>query len=218
MRANTNWGWLAAGVMVLSGCATAGPSTPGTDADKGAAVTASETVLAKPAAESPAAQPASATASPQIPVAAAALRPLAFLAGRWVGVNPNKTVNREHWMTPSGRTMSALFVQVRRDGEAAFYEVSTINVEADGVRLYHRHLHTRLAMDDRRKDVDVFTLVGVSGAPGAERAVFKPVKDVAGGIETMTYRADGPDRLVQELKFKPGSKEKDFSTTSAREK
>lgn len=153
-----------------------------------------------------------------LPPADAALKPLAFLAGRWVGVNPNKTVNREHWMAPSGKTMSALFMQVRRDGDAAFYEVSTISAEADGVRLYHRHLHTRLAVDDRRKDVEVFTLVSVSGEAGWERAVFKPVKEIEGGIETMTYRAQGPDKLVQELKFRPGSKEKDFSTTSTRER
>jgi hypothetical protein len=77
-------------------------------------------------------------------------------------------------------------------------------------------MHRGLELEERRKDVDVFRLVSVE--PG--KAVFEPVTgDAAGpsGIQTMTYRLDGPDRLLQELVFKPESPEKGFTTIYTRE-
>lgn len=159
-----------------------------------------------------AAEPSSATVK-DLPAPADSLKPLAFMAGQWVAVNPNKSVNREHWMAPMGSAMTGMFQQMRRDGLPTFYEMTTIVAEKDGVKLYHRHVHRKLELDDRRAEVDVFSLQSVRDGV----AVFTPDKDVEGGIKTMTYRADGPDRLVQELVFKPGSKEKDFSTVYTRE-
>lgn len=165
-----------------------------------------------------AAEPASPSnaAAVVLPEPDPALAPFGFLTGKWASVNPNKTVNREHWMSPQGRTMAGAFLQHRRDGSASFYELSAIAVEKDGVRLYHRHMHRGLELEERRKDVDVFRLV--SAEPG--KAVFEPVTgDAAGpkGIQTMTYRLDGPDRLLQELVFKPESPEKGFTTVYTRE-
>ena len=57
-----------------------------------------------------------------------ALAPLGFLSGRWICVNPNKTVNEEHWTAPRGKFMVGAFRQVRRDGKCAFVEVSQIAV------------------------------------------------------------------------------------------
>jgi len=159
---------------------------------------------------------AAATPAPMaavLPAADPALAPFAFMAGGWMAVNPNKSVNREHWSSPAGKSMSGAFQQLRRDASPGFYELSAIVAEKDGVVLYHRHLHTGLALDERRAAVDVFKLRLVANG----KAVFVPAKDNPDGIETMTYRADGPDRLVQELVFNPTSKEKNFSTVYSRE-
>ncbi len=148
-----------------------------------------------------------------LPAPASTLAPLGFMAGQWVCVNPNKSVNREHWMSPSGQTMLGMFQQMRADGMPTLYELTAIVVEKDEVVLYHRHLHRKLGIDERRKDVDIFKLKEVT----AGKVVFAPAVDQPGGIETMSYRADGPNTLVQELVFKPKSKEKNFSSVYTRE-
>lgn len=153
--------------------------------------------------------------SPGLPAPAPELEPLAFMTGQWMTVNPNKSVNREHWMRPSGKTFLGMFQQqasAERGGGPVLYELSAIVAEKDGVTLYLRHLHRKLEVDDRRKDVDVFRLSTIE--PG--KAVFTPVKDVAGGIESVTYRLDGA-KLVQDIAFKPDSKEKSFSQVYSRE-
>ena len=161
-----------------------------------------------------------------LPAPAKELEALVFMTGRWAGVTPNgRLINREHWMMPSGQSMVGAFLQMRRTptgegGAIAFYEYTTIMAEPDVkdgpvvVTLYHRHMHTKLMIDEKRSNVDVFRLT----ASGPNTATFMPAKDIAGGIESMTYRLDGGGRLVQELAFKPGSKEKNFSTTYTREK
>lgn len=149
----------------------------------------------------------------EIPAPSAALQPLTFMTGSWVAVNPNKTLNRETWMRPVGNAMTGMFVQMRRDATPSFYELTTIVAEPEGVTLYHRHVHRKLEIDERRKDVDVFKLVSAENG----KAVFSPVKDQDGGILSMTYRTEGDNVLVQEVAFKPGSKEKDFATRYTRE-
>lgn len=147
-----------------------------------------------------------------LPAADPALAPLGFMAGSWVGVNPNKSVNREQWTSPAGKTMTGAFNQMRANGSPTLYEFSILVAEAEGVMLYHRHLHLKLVIDDRRKDVNVFKLQSVEGG----RAVFVPASNNSDGIDTMVYRADGPNGLVQEVNFKPGSKEKSFATSYQR--
>ena len=162
------------------------------------------------------------TASPvTLPEPAKELLPLAFMTGMWTYPIPNgRLLNREHWMSPAGTSMVGAFQQIRVAGGVAFYEFSAITAEPqvkDGpvvVTLYHRHLHTKLEIDPRRSNVDLFTLK----ATAQNSATFVPAVDIAGGIESMTYRLDGPDKLVQEIVFKPDSKQKTFSTTYTREK
>lgn len=162
--------------------------------------------------------PASAAALPEgVPGPAEAIAPLAFLQGSWIAVNPNKTVNREQWTAPRGRTMTGAFHQLRRDGTPSFYELTTIVAEDTGVTLYHRHLHRKLEIDERRASTDVFRLVRTE----TNTAVFEPVEGTGAageqGIASMTYRLDDQGRLTQELRFKPGSKEKDFTSVYVRE-
>jgi hypothetical protein len=164
--------------------------------------------------------PQAAAAQTTLPATAKELEPLAFMSGRWVFPTPNgRLVNREHWMSPAGKSMVGAFQQLRRDGSVAFYEFTAIVAESEAkdgpiaITLYHRHLHPKLAIDDKRKNADVFKLKST----GTNSATFVPAVDIAGGIESMTYRLDGPDKLVQEIAFKPDSKEKTFSTTYTRE-
>lgn len=190
------------------------------------AAAAAEWASAAIPAPTPAGQPKVAAAqagASALPEPAEPLRAVSFMTGRWMAVNPNKTVNREHWMSPAGNSMNALFMQVRRDGGPAFFELSSIEVGPPGeggaepiVTLFFRHIHRRLAIDPKRANVDTFRLVKADG----QSAVFAPTKKPEGedaGIDSVTYRADGPDRLVQEIKYKPGSKEKDFQTVYTRE-
>ena len=156
-----------------------------------------------------------------LPAPANELLPLAFMTGKWMYPTPNgRLLNREHWMSPAGTSMVGAFQQIRLAGGVAFYEFSAITAEPetkDGpvvVTLYHRHLHKKLEIDPRRGNVDVFKLK----ATAQDSATFVPTVDIPGGVESMTYRLDGPDKLVQEIVFKPDSKEKTFSTTYTREK
>ena len=166
----------------------------------------------KPAADS---APAAAKA-PLLPASAPELEPLAFMTGQWVTVNANTSVNREHWMRPSGKTFLGMFQQqaaAERGGGPVLYELSAIVAEKDGITLYLRHLHRKLELDDRRKDVDVFRIATLETG----KAVFVPINDVPGGIQSVTYRSDGPNTLVQDIAFKPESKEKGFSQIYSRE-
>ncbi len=142
---------------------------------------------------------------------AEALKPLAFMAGRWVGVNPNKTVNEEHWTAARGNHMVGTFHQVRRDGKPGFVEVSLITAEPEGVRLRLRHLHGGLEVPETRKELSEFTL----DKTAENRAEF--VGSGVGAGMRVTYRLAGPDRLEVEVAFPEGSKEKPFTSVYARE-
>ncbi|MEM8714152.1 MAG: DUF6265 family protein, partial [Planctomycetota bacterium] len=56
---------------------------------------------------------------------------LGFLTGRWVAVNPNKTVNEEIWTPPRGNALIGSFRQIRLDGDCSFVELSQIAIEND---------------------------------------------------------------------------------------
>ena len=139
---------------------------------------------------------------------------LSFLVGSWVSVNPNKTVNEEVWTPARGNSMAALFRQVRRDGKPALHEVSLVSVEPEGVMLRLRHLHGALEVPEKQSEVSIFRLVSA----GNGRCEFAGTgvgesKD----IESVVYRADGPDALVMEVTFVPGGKEKGYSVRYTRE-
>jgi hypothetical protein len=135
------------------------------------------------------------------------------MVGRWVCVNPNKSVNDEHWMTPRGNHMAALFKQARRDGKPALLEVSIVTVEADGsVKLALRHLHAQLEVPENQKELSIFTLKSAAN----NRAEF--LGSGVGEGMSVVYRLDGPDTLVVDVNFPQGSKEKPYSMTYHRER
>lgn len=142
-----------------------------------------------------------------------AIAPLSFLAGRWIGVNPNKTVNEEHWMAPRGNHMVGTFRQVRRDGKPALVEISLIAANEDGVTLRLRHLHTGLEVPEKRKELSIFTLKEA----GNNRAEFTGTGK-AEQVSSVVYRLESPDVLIQEVNFSPDSKEKGYSLRYVREK
>lgn len=136
---------------------------------------------------------------------------LAFMTGRWIGVNPNKTVNEEHWMAPRGNHMLATFRQVRRDGKPAFVEISLVTVEPEGVTLKLRHLHGGLEVPEKRAQVSIFRLVSANGT----RAEFAGTGD-AEQVTSVVYELTGPDRLSVTVGFAPTSKEKPFTSVYVR--
>jgi len=151
----------------------------------------------------------------ELPAAAAPapeLMPLSFMVGRWVCVNPNKTVNDEHWTAPRGNHMAALFKQARRDGKPALVEVSLITVEADkSVKLTLRHLHAGLEVPENQKELSYFTLTSAADS----RAEFAATGKAEGMI--VVYRLDGEDKMIVDVNFPAGSKEKPYSMTYHRE-
>ena len=120
--------------LLMSGCATSTKT--------------SEPVAVAPAVELPAA------AAP-----AAELVPLTFMAGRWICVNPNKTVNEEHWTMPRGNSMYALFRQMRRDGKPALVDpVQRVgDLEIDPVR--HRATRGGQRIDLTAKEFALLALL-----------------------------------------------------------
>lgn len=134
------------------------------------------------------------------------LADLGFLAGRWVGVNPNGTVNDEMWTEPRGNSMAALFRQVRRDGRPALHEVSLITAEAEGVVLRLRHLHALLEVPERRREISTFRLVSAGG----NRCEFAGTGTSA-QVVSVVYRLQGLDELLVDVAFAPESKERGYS-------
>jgi hypothetical protein len=185
---------LAAALTLTAGCArerhAAGP-----DEDRPVAPAASVMTIELPASAAPAKE----------------LAPLSFMAGRWIGVNPNKTVNEEHWMAPRGNHMLATFRQVRRDGKPAFVEISLVSVEADGVLLRLRHLHGGLEVPEKRADLSVFRLASANGT----RAEFTGT-GAAEEVTAVVYELTGPDQLSVTVRFAATSKEKPFTSVYTR--
>ena len=179
--------------------ATAPTSTPVTPAP--APVVVAAVPVAAPLELPPSAAPA------------AELAPFAFMTGRWIGVNPNKTVNEEHWTTPRGNHMLGTFHQIRRDGKPAFVELSLITVEKDGIKLRLRHLHAALEVPESRKELSVF----VMKAAGDNRVEFTGTGD-AQQVTGVTYRLVSPDELAVDVAFAPTSKEKGFTSRYVRER
>lgn len=171
---------------------------------------------AQPAAAAPTAQPVDVAGQVVLPASATPvpeLAPLSFMEGRWISVNPNKTVNEEHWMAPRGNHMLATFRQVRRDGKPAFVELSLITVEKDGVKLTLRHLHGGLEVPERRAEVSVFTLKSAEN----NRVEFTGTGK-AEQVTAVIYRLRDENTLEAEIQFAPDSKEKGFTTVYRRAK
>ncbi len=157
------------------------------------------------------------TAAPALALPASAephpsLAGLDFMTGTWVCVNPNKTVNEEHWMPARGSVMVGTFRQVRRDGKCAFVEVTQISFEDNAVLLRQRHLHTKLEVPDERKEPSIFRVKSI----GDGRAEFTGTGD-AEGVSSVVYQRVNATTLTQTVSFDPAkSKEKPFTSTYTR--
>ncbi len=146
--------------------------------------------------------PASASSDPQI-------APLAFLAGRWMCVNPNSTVNEELWTLPLGKSMVGSFRQVRRDGGCAFVEISQIAVEEGELVLRLRHLHGKLEVPPERAELSLFKLRKLTG----ERVEFAGTGS-AEGVTAVIYERVDTTTLRQTIEFDTvKTNEKPFTST-----
>lgn len=147
-----------------------------------------------------------------LPKADAALEPLSFMAGRWIGINPNKTINEEHWMLPRGTSMMGMFRQIRRDLKPAFFETTQIVLEDDQVVLRMRHLHRQFEVPDNAKEAYSFKLE----ATEPNKASFVGIGN-ARGTKRVTYRLVNANELAVDVELDPEAKAKDFTTVYRRE-
>lgn len=143
-----------------------------------------------------------------LPAADAQLAPLAFLAGGWIDATdkPNMPFNEEHWMLPRGKSMAGAFRRIGGDGIGRFVEVTHINVAEDGVYLRLRHFHNPLEPRAGETDANVFKLREANG----KRAIFDGVENTR-GVSSVTYAAEGADKLNVEIVFSDGKPTEKFS-------
>lgn len=137
---------------------------------------------------------------------------LAFMAGRWIAINPNKTVNEEHWMTPKGNHMLGTFRQIRRDGKPGLIEMTLITQEDRHIKLKLRHLHGGLEIPKGREETDEFVMKSWQ----KNRVEFAGVGKSA-AVTSVVYRLLDKNRMVQEVGFAPDSKETGYFTVYYRE-
>jgi hypothetical protein len=148
------------------------------------------------------------TKKPKLPASADAtpgIKPFEFMTGRWIGLNPNGTVNEEHWMTPRGTTLLGTFRQIRRDGRPALVELSMIADNKDGITLSLRHLHTNLEVPENQKELSIFKLKSVT----KNRAEFVGTGG-ASTVASVVYERIDKIRLTQEVKFDPKTKDSGY--------
>ena len=166
-------------------------------------VVASAALALAPLAQSPVPAPVQqapaapvAPAAPAFPKPAAALEPLAFMAGAWGMSQPNGAMIEEHWMAPRGSAMLGSFRRVLGNGAVPFYEFTQVVAEKDRVVLRQIHVHGNFDPDPKRTEPMVLVLEKA----GDGRATFVPDPDPAkarsGDLARITYAADGADTLV----------------------
>ena len=139
---------------------------------------------------------------------APAIAGLSFLTGRWIAINPNKTVNEEVWSPPRGNALMGSFRQIRLDGDCSFVDLSQISVEGDEILLRLRHLHGRLEVPDGRSELSVFRLVSLT----KDRVEFTGITG-AEDVVSMVYERTSETQLRQHVGFSPESGEEAFITT-----
>lgn len=148
---------------------------------------------AQPSATAPQSSPGAPASGPK---RAAALEPLAFMAGAWTQQQPNGAMIEEHWMQPRGASMLGSFRRILGNGAVPFYEFTQIVAEKDRVVLRQIHVHGNFDPDPKRTEPMVLVLEKA----GDGRATFVPDPDPAkarsGDLARITYAADGADTLV----------------------
>jgi hypothetical protein len=111
------------------------------------------------------------------PLRTAALRDVAFIAGRWSGeMDGGKT--QEWWSAPEGDGMLGMFRYVK-DGKSVFYELMSIDQTAEGPVLRLRHFGPGLVAWEEKDGATSWPLVELA----ADRAVF----EVPDGRKRLTY-------------------------------
>jgi hypothetical protein len=143
-----------------------------------------------------------------LPDADPQLAPLTFLAGAWIDATdkPNSPFNEEHWMLPRGKSMAGAFRRIGGDGIGRFVEVTHINVAEDGVYLRLRHFHNPLEPRAGETEANVFKLREADGT----KATFDGVQNTR-GVTSVTYAAEGANKLNVEIVFNDGKPTEKFS-------
>lgn len=150
--------------------------------------------------------------SQELPAPDERLKPLEFMAGRWVGVNPNKTVIEEHWMRPRGTSMMGMFRLIRLDKKPAFFEASQIVIEDGKVIMRMRHLHRKFEVPDDAREAYTFELESASTG----KASFVGTGN-AEGTRRVTYRSTGANTMEVEVEMDPAAKQPNFTSKYTRE-
>ncbi len=144
---------------------------------------------------------------PRNAAAAPSIAGLEFLTGRWIAVNPNKTVNEEIWTLPRGNALIGTFRQIRLDGDCSFIDLSQISAEGDEIVLRLRHLHGRLEVPEGRAELSVFRLVSLT----KDRVEFAGTSG-AEDVVSMVYERTSETQLTQSVGFAPSSGQEGFVT------
>ena len=129
----------------------------------------------------------------------ATLDAVAFMSGRWSG-QVGGGLAEEHWSAPAGDNMVGMYRYVR-NGKATMYEILLIEQTSGGPVLRLRHFKPGLVGWEDKEGTLSFRLM--KHAP--DFAVFEQ-----DNLQTrITYRKDGPDKLIATLE-KKDKKSQDF--------
>jgi hypothetical protein len=135
-------------------------------------------------------------APPPVP---ATLGDVAFMAGRWVGGEPD--FSEEVWSAPEGDSMMGMWRYVSK-GRAGIFELLTLTAEGPHVVLRIRHFDPKLVAREEKELAVELPLV----TKGPRQAVFEgPEHEVKGNVR-LTYRRGDDDRLTCVLE-KEGKKQ-----------
>jgi len=145
---------------------------------------------------SPSAAPSASPPPAAGPKRAAALEPLAFMAGAWTQQQPNGAMIEEHWMQPRGSSMLGSFRRVLGNGAVPFYEFTQVVAEKDRVVLRQIHVHGNFEPDPKRTEPMELVLEKADGGSATFVPAADPAKANAGALSRITYALDGPDTLV----------------------
>ena len=148
---------------------------------------------AQPSATAPQSSPGAPASGPK---RAAALEPLAFMAGAWTQQQPNGAMIEEHWMQPRGASMLGSFRRILGNGAVPFYEFTQIVAEKDRVVLRQIHVHGNFEPDPKRTEPMELVLERADGGSATFVPAADPAKANAGALARITYALDGTDTLV----------------------
>jgi len=133
------------------------------------------------------------------PPVPATLADVAFMAGHWVGGEPD--LSEEVWSAPEGDSMVGMWRYVAK-GRTRIYEILTLTAEGPNVVLRLRHFDPKLVAREEKDRAVELPLV----AKGPREAVFEGPEYEVKGTVRLTYRRDDDDTLTCVLE-KEGTKQ-----------